>query len=43
MATDDALNGKVSVVKSEPGLEWLIMIWDTMTRKVDPFVLAKLL
>jgi hypothetical protein len=38
---DDPLDCKVSVVQSERGLEWLFPIWETMTRKVDPFVLAK--
>ena len=39
---DDPLDGKTSVVESEPGLERLFPIWETMTRKVDSFVLAKL-
>jgi len=42
IAPDDALDRKVSVVQSERGLEWLFPIWETMTRKVDPFVLSKL-
>jgi hypothetical protein len=42
-AADDALDCKVSVMQSERGLEWLFPIWEIMTRKVDPFVLAKLL
>ena len=29
-------------METEPGLEWLLPIWETMTRKVDPFVLPKL-
>ena len=41
-AADDLLNGKVSIVQSERRLEWLLPIWDTMTRKVHPFTLAKL-
>ena len=43
IAPDDPLDCKVSVVQSECGLERVFPIWETMTRKVDPFVLAKLL
>ena len=43
IAPDDPLDCQVSVVQSERRLEWLFPIWDTMTRKVDPFVIAKLL
>ena len=43
IAPDDVLYCKVSIGESEGGLEWLILIWKTVTRKVDPFVLAKLL
>ena len=32
----------MSIVESERGLEWLFSIWEAMTRKVNPFVLAKL-
>jgi hypothetical protein len=39
---DDVLDCKVPVVESEGGLEWLVPMWETMTCKVDPFVLAKL-
>ena len=42
IAPDDPLNGEVSVMQSERGFEWLFSIWETMTRGVDPFVLAKL-
>ena len=42
IAPDDPLNCKVSVVESERGVEWLFPICETMTRKVDPFILAKL-
>jgi hypothetical protein len=42
IASDDALDRKVPVVQSESGIERLFPIWETMTRKVDPFVLAKL-
>ena len=40
-APDDALDCKASVLQSKRGLEWLLPIWKTMTRKVDPFILAK--
>jgi hypothetical protein len=39
---DDALDLKAPVMQSERGFERLFSIWETMTRKVDPFVLAKL-
>ena len=39
---DDPLDGKVSVVQSERGIERLIGIWETMTCEVGPLVLAKL-
>ena len=42
IAPNDLLDCKVSVVQSKRGLEWLFPVWETMTRKVDPFVLAKL-
>ena len=42
IATDDLLDCKVPVVESERGLEGLYPTWETMARKVDPFVLAKL-
>ena len=42
IAPDDALDCKLSVVESERRLEWLFPIWETMTRKADPFILAKL-
>ena len=42
IAPDDPFDCKVSVVESERGLERLILIWETMARKVDPFVPAKL-
>ena len=43
-APDDPLDCKVPIVQSESGLdsERLLPVWETMTRKVDPFVLAKL-
>ena len=40
-APDDALDCKASVLQSKRGLEWLLPIWETMTRKVDPLILAK--
>jgi hypothetical protein len=43
IAPDNALDCKVTVVQSERGFEWLFPIWEIMTRKVYPFVLAKLL
>ena len=39
---DNALDCKVPVVESESGLERLCRIWETMARKVDPFVFAEL-
>ena len=42
IAPDDALDRGMPIVQSERGFEWLCPIWDTMTGKVDPFVLAKL-
>ena len=39
---DDVLDRKVPVVESEGRLERLFPVWETMTRKVDPLVLAKL-
>jgi hypothetical protein len=42
IAPNDPLNCEVPIVQSESGLERLFPIWETMTCKVDPFVLAKL-
>ena len=41
-APDNPLDCKVPVVESESGLERLCRIWETMARKVDPFVFAEL-
>ena len=41
IAPDDALDCKVSVAQSERRLERAFPIWETMTRKVNPFVLSK--
>ena len=41
LAPDDPLDCKVPIVESESGPEWLFPIWETMTRKVEPFILAK--
>ena len=41
-APDDTLDCKVPIVESESGLERPFPIWETMTRKVVPFVPAKL-
>ena len=43
LTLNDALNREVSVAESKRGLEWLYLIWDTMTRKVHPFVLPEFL
>ena len=40
IAPNDPLDCRVSVVESERRLGWLFPIWETMTCKVDPFVLA---
>ena len=42
IAPDDPLDCKVSIVQSKCGLERLFWILETMTRKVDPFIFAKL-
>ena len=42
IALDDALDGKMSVAQSERGLERLLRVWGTMTRKVHPIILADL-
>ena len=42
LATDDPLDRTVSVAQSKRRLEWMFPIWETMTRKVNPFVLAEL-
>ena len=42
IAPHDPLDCKVSVVQSERGIERLFRIWETMTRKMGPFVLPKL-
>ena len=41
IAPDDPLDRKVSAMQSERGLERPFPIWETMARKVGPFVLAK--
>ena len=41
-ALDYVSDREVSVVESERGLEWLFPVWETMTRKADPFVPAEL-
>ena len=41
IAPDNPLDCKLSVVQSKCGLERLFRIWETMTRKVDPFIFAK--
>ena len=41
-APDDTLDCKVPIVESESRLERPFLIWETMTRKVVPFVPAKL-
>ena len=42
IALDDPLDCKVSVVQRECRPQRLFPIWETLTRKVDPFILAKL-
>lgn len=43
LTPDDPLDCKLSIVQHERGLDWLFPIRETMTREVDPFVLAELL
>ena len=42
IAPNDLLDGKIPIVEGECGFERLCTIWDTVTRKVDPFSVAKL-
>ena len=41
IAPDNLLDCRMSIVESERGFERLFPIWETTTRKVDPFFLAK--